>query len=238
MYLHEQHRYGTYQIYDMGVIFHLLIAIDIKIFKDCNRIATKKRPFFSLHKTTIAKKLVVHSFSGIIPQQWPKCGLLGEKDETDCIHHLSTFRYLGCIESERMGENPTTQNVDETLDEYEYFEEEVVSQYEYETMLSTILEGDYESCSSQKSNTSKPVNMRIEINVPQNISLTPTDQRPPQESSKLWALLSPMMFSPISDARKLKIFSQKTPLFDVKQNPSAVASSTRPETKSSTITPI
>ena len=134
-----------------------------------------------------------------------------------------------------MGENLTTQNVNETLDEYEYFEEEVVSQYEYETMLSTILEGDYESCSSQKSNTSKPVNMRIEINVPQNISLTPTDQRPPQESSKLWALLSPMMFSPISDARKLKIFSQKTPLVDVKQNPSAVASSTRPETHSSTI---
>jgi hypothetical protein len=127
-----------------------------------------------------------------------------------------------------MREYPKIQDIDEEVDENEYFEEEVES--EYETMLSTIPEGDHESCSSRKSCLSKSSHMSPKISVPQNISLTPADQRRPLEySSKLWTLVSPMMFSPVGEARKLKIPPQKSPLFEVRQNPSGC------ESKSSTI---
>lgn len=97
----------------------------------------------------------------------------------------------------------TIQSVDAIPDEceYEYFEEEILSQYG--TMLSTIVEGDDDESTYSNNNplidTSKRVVQSPELSIPGHIGLTPTNQRTSVEySTKLLTVMSPLNFSPES----------------------------------------
>jgi hypothetical protein len=87
--------------------------------------------------------------------------------------------------------------------------------------LSTIMEGDEESCTSRQSDSSLekgPLSPRI----PDQINLTPKGRYGfPEYSPKIFALVSPL-FSPMAEARKLKISSFKSPLIGTR--PKGVAS--------------
>lgn len=97
----------------------------------------------------------------------------------------------------------------EEIEEYEeYFEEEIISY----CGLSTIFEGDDESCSSRQSNPSSAKGP-LSPTIPAQISLTPKGQNGFEEfSPKILALVSPTLFSPMAEARKMKISSFKSPL--------------------------
>jgi hypothetical protein len=104
--------------------------------------------------------------------------------------------------------------------QFEYFEEEVLS--DYDTGLSTIMEGDEESCSREQGDPSGNGSISPESRIPRNISLTPSGQKSPLEfSSKLWAFVSPLIFSPLTEARKLKLPPFNAPLLDNRQNSSS-----------------
>lgn len=105
----------------------------------------------------------------------------------------------------------------EEIEEYDdYYEEEIISSYD--TGLSTILEGDDESCSSSHSDSPEKGNLSPG-RMAEHANLTPTGLHASWGHSshqQLLALVSPTLFSPMAEARKLKLSSYKSPLIGSK----------------------
>lgn len=101
----------------------------------------------------------------------------------------------------------------EEIEEYEeeYYEEEIVSYYD--TGLSTILEGDNESSSSSSQQRTLGENgPQSPQRVPDQISLSSPKSPGNQSPGVLASLVSPTLFSPMAEARKLKFNSCRSPM--------------------------
>jgi hypothetical protein len=100
--------------------------------------------------------------------------------------------------------------IEESEEDDEYYEEEILSY----TGLSTIWEGDNESCSSRLSDTVPEKATSSHPRRAGSFTLTPTGGQAGiiDASSRPLSLISPVMFSPMAEARKLKLSSFKSPL--------------------------
>ena len=104
--------------------------------------------------------------------------------------------------------------IEQSEEDDDYYEEEILSY----TGLSTIWEGENESCSSRHSDS---VPEKATINCAKradSFSLTPTSVQAGtvDASSRPLSLISPLLFSPMAEARKLKLSSFKSPLIGSK----------------------
>lgn len=106
----------------------------------------------------------------------------------------------------RVGEKENDMSEIEDVEEYSYYEEEILSY----CGLSTIIEGENESaCSSTQASKSASHHQSTvaEPTIPNQIHLSPRHEIIGDFSPKVLALVSPMLFSPMAEARRLKIKS-------------------------------
>lgn len=107
---------------------------------------------------------------------------------------------------EHVGVNDHREDTDTTCSkegEFIYFEEEVLSCYD--TGLSTIAEGENESAADTSYHHSSLAPSSPRLTVPQHVSIrSPTESHSKGLSVSTFALISPMMFSSMAEARKLK----------------------------------
>ena len=100
--------------------------------------------------------------------------------------------------------------IEEPEEDDDYYEEEILSY----TGLSTIFEGDNESCSSRLSDAVPEKATSNHARRSDSFTLTPTGglSGSIDTSSRPLSMISPLMFSPMAEARKLKLSSFKSPL--------------------------
>lgn len=102
--------------------------------------------------------------------------------------------------------------IEELVEDDDSYEEEILSSYDLG--LSTIWEGDNESLSSRHSDTVLEKATSNHVKRAESFTLTPTGGQAYtiDTSIRQLALTSPMLFSPMAEARKLKLSSFKSPL--------------------------
>ena len=102
--------------------------------------------------------------------------------------------------------------IEEIDEEDEYYEEEIISYYD--TGLSTIPEGDNESCTSSQADSRENRGPQSPGQIPDQISLSPNGRPNSYDfSPRVLALVSPTLFSAMAEARKLKFNSFKSPSY-------------------------